>query len=82
MLAKALSDVGWGAMMRQFEYKARWYGRTFVRIDPFYPSSKRCSRCGQVVDFIPLEIRSWTCLSCHTVHDRDINAANNILAEG
>ena len=81
-LAKSISDVGWGEMMRQLEYKARWYGRTFVRIDTFFPSSKRCSRCGQVVGFLPLNIRSWSCPECHITQDRDINAANNILAEG
>ena len=81
-LAKAISDVGWSEMMRQLEYKARWYGRSFVRINTFFPSSKRCGHCGRVLGFLPLEIRSWTCPECHAVHDRDINAANNILAEG
>lgn len=81
-LAKAIGDVGWGEMMRQLEYKAKWYGRTFVRINTFFPSSKRCGQCGHVLGFLPLEIRSWTCPECHATHDRDINAASNILAEG
>ena len=81
-LAKSISDVGWGEMMRQLEYKAKWYGRTFVRINTFFPSSKRCSQCGHALGFLPLEIRSWTCPECHATHDRDINAASNILAEG
>jgi putative transposase len=81
-LAKAISDVGWGTLMLYLDYKARWYGRTFTRIDRFYPSSKRCSGCGHVVESLPLEIRSWTCPECRASHDRDINAAKNILAAG
>lgn len=81
-LAKAISDVGWGEFVRQLDYKAKWYGRTFVRIDQFFPSSKRCSNCGHVLGWLPLDIRSWTCPGCEAKHDRDFNAANNILAEG
>ena len=81
-LAKAISDVGWGELTRQLKYKAQWYGRTFVQIDTFFPSSKTCSSCSHVVDFLPLEIRNWTCPDCGVQHDRDINAAKNILAEG
>jgi putative transposase len=81
-LAKAISDVGWGEFIRQLEYKAKWYGRTLVKIDRFYPSSKTCSACGHVVDSLPLDIREWVCPDCGTVHDRDTNAALNILAEG
>ncbi len=81
-LAKAISDVGWGEFVRQLEYKARWYGRTLVKIDRFYPSSKTCSACGHVVDCLPLDIREWVCPVCGVVHDRDTNAALNILAEG
>ena len=81
-LAKAISDVGWSELTRQLEYKAKWYGRTFVQIDTFFPSSKTCSECGHVVDFLPLEVRSWTCPDCGAQHDHDLNAAKNILAEG
>ncbi len=81
-LAKAISDVGWGEFIRQLEYKAKWYGRTLVKIDRFYPSSKTCSVCGHVVDWLPLDIREWVCPACGVVHERDINAALNVLAEG
>ena len=81
-LAKAISDVGWGEFVRLLEYKAVWYGRTLVKIDRWYPSSKRCSRCGHVLDALPLAIRAWTCPACGAVHDRDVNAAQNILAVG
>ncbi len=81
-LAKAISDVGWAEFVRQLEYKASWYGRTLVKIDKWYPSSKRCFDCGHILDSLPLDVRSWTCSECGVVHDRDINAANNILAAG
>jgi len=81
-LAKAISDVGWGELVRQLEYKAAWYGRTLVKIDRWYPSSKRCHTCGHVLDSLPLDVRQWTCPACGVRHDRDINAAQNILAVG
>lgn len=81
-LAKAISDVGWGEFMRQLEYKANWYGRTLVKIDRFFPSSKTCSGCGQVLDSLSLEVREWVCPGCGVCHDRDLNAAQNILAVG
>jgi putative transposase len=81
-LAKSISDVGWGEFVRQLDYKARWYGRTFVKIDQWYPSSKTCSACQHVLDSLPLDIRVWTCPICLAVHDRDSNAAKNILSEG
>lgn len=81
-LAKAISDVGWSELVRQLEYKADWYGRTLVKIDRWYPSSKRCHACGHVLDSLPLDVRQWTCLECGVRHDRDINAAKNILAVG
>jgi putative transposase len=81
-LAKAISDVGWGEFVRQLDYKARWYGRTFVKIDRWYPSSKTCSACRHVLDTLALECRFWTCPACGTFHDRDVNAAQNVLAEG
>ena len=81
-LAKAIHDVGWGEFVRQLAYKAAWYGRTLVAIDTWYPSSKRCSACGQVVDSLALETRHWMCPVCGSVHDRDVNAARNIKAAG
>lgn len=81
-LAKAISDVGWGELVRQLQYKAQWYGRSFVQIDQWYPSSKRCSHCGHVREKLELDIRSWVCPECDTHHDRDINAAQNILQAG
>ncbi len=81
-LAKSISDVGWGEFVRQLEYKAQWYGRTLVKIDKWYPSSKRCSHCGYVLDSLSLDVRFWMCPECHTFHDRDLNAAKNVLAEG
>jgi putative transposase len=81
-LAKAISDVGWGEFVRQLEYKARWYGRTLVKIDQWYPSSKTCHACKHILDSLPLDIREWVCPACGMVHDRDTNAALNILAEG
>jgi len=81
-LAKAISDVGWSEFVSQLEYKAQWYGRTLVKIDKFYPSSKRCFDCGHILDSLTLDIRFWTCPECGIQHDRDINAAKNILAAG
>ncbi len=81
-LAKAISDVGWSEFVRQLEYKAEWYGRTLVKIDKFYPSSKRCFDCGHLLDSLSLDIRHWMCPECGVQHDRDINAAKNVLAAG
>jgi putative transposase len=81
-LAKAISDVGWGELVRQLEYKANWYGRTLVRIDRWYPSSQRCHRCGYINEALALDVREWSCPNCGVLHDRDMNAAKNILAVG
>jgi putative transposase len=81
-LSKAISDVGWSELVSQLEYKADWYGRTLVKIDKWYPSSKRCFDCGHLLDSLPLDVRQWDCPLCGAHHDRDINAANNILAVG
>ena len=81
-LAKAISDVGWGEFVRQLEYKSQWYGRTLIKIDRWYPSSKTCHDCKHVVEDLPLDVREWVCPECGVWHDRDINAAKNILAEG
>ena len=81
-LAKAIADVGWGELLRQLEYKARWYGRSVVSINRWYPSSKRCSVCSYELDSLSLAVREWTCPTCGAVHDRDVNAARNTKAEG
>lgn len=82
-LAKAISDVSWGEFRRQLTYKAVWYGKKVVVIDRFYPSSQLCSECGvQWAGTKDLDVRSWVCPICGTTHDRDINAARNILNEG
>ncbi len=81
-LAQAIGDASWGELIRQLEYKAAWYGRTLVKIDQWFPSSKRCSSCGHTLKQLPLNIREWDCPECGAHHDRDQNAAINILAVG
>ena len=82
-LSKAISDVGWHQLTQQLAYKAERYGRDFVQIDKWYPSSKRCFHCGHIIDNMPLNIRTWNCPSCGTQGiDRDVNAARNILQSG
>ena len=78
-LARAISDVGMGELRRQIEYKAKWYGREAVVIDRWAPTSKTCSDCGHRAIKMPLTVRVWTCPACGAVHDRDVNAARNIL---
>lgn len=81
-LARAISDASWSELVRQLSYKAEWYGRKLVKVDRFFPSSKTCSACGYLLDKLPLSVRSWECPSCGAIHDRDHNAAKNILAAG
>ena len=81
-LAKSISDASWGEFVMQLEYKSLWYGRTLIGIDRWYPSSKRCSDCGHTVPKMPLKVREWTCPECGSIHDRDINAARNVLTAG
>jgi putative transposase len=81
-LARAISDCGWGEFRRQLEYKCERAGRQLIVVDRWYPSSKTCSACGHLLAELSLSTRHWTCPSCGSRHDRDINAAKNILAAG
>lgn len=81
-LAKSISDAAWGTFRKMILYKANWYGRTVVIIDKFYPSSKLCNVCGEINPMLTLSIREWQCPKCRAIHDRDANAAMNILNEG
>lgn len=80
-LAKSVHDAGWGMFTRMLEEKAARYGRTFAKVDRWFPSTRMCSVCGVLSGKKPLHVRKWTC-TCGTVHDRDLNAAENILAAG
>ncbi len=80
-LARAISDAAWRQFRTLLEYKADWHGRNLVIVDRWFPSSKLCSLCGALAERMPLNVRKWTC-RCGTSHDRDVNAARNILAEG
>lgn len=81
-LSKAIADACWGEFVRQLSYKGEWVGRSVVAIDQFFPSSKRCSCCGYTLSKLPLSVRDWECPECGEHHDRDHNAAKNILAAG
>ena len=82
LFGKSISDAAFGEILRQLEYKSNWYGRTFHKIDRWYPSSKTCNCCGHKMDAMTLDIREWACPNCDSHHDRDLNAAKNILDEG
>ena len=81
-LAKSVHDAGWAQLLRLTEEKAQHYGRTFARIGRFEPTSQVCSGCGVKDGPKPLSVRTWACAACGAVHDRDVNAAKNILAAG
>ncbi|MFC3891804.1 RNA-guided endonuclease InsQ/TnpB family protein [Lentzea rhizosphaerae] len=80
-LARAINDAGWRQCRQMLQYKADWYGRDVIVIDRWFPSSKLCSVCGALTAAMPLHVRVWTC-GCGATHDRDVNAARNILAAG
>jgi putative transposase len=80
-LARAISDAAWRQFRTMLAYKADWHGRNLIVVDRWFPSSKLCSTCGALTDTMPLNVRACTC-RCGSVHDRDVNAARNILAEG
>jgi len=81
-LAKSISDCSWSKFVEFLEYKANWYGRTVVKIDKFFPSSKKCNNCGNKKEDLRIEDRTYNCNSCGTIIDRDYNASLNILGEG
>ena len=80
--SKSISDVAWGKLILKLKYKAEWYGKELISIDKLYPSTQICFACGKRGGNKTVDIRKWTCSFCHTHHDRDINAAKNILTEG
>ena len=82
-LASSIHDASFGELIRQLEYKCKFYSRTLIKIDTFYPSSQLCHVCGNKNTLVKdLSVREWECPNCHSKHDRDVNAAINILEEG
>ena len=81
-LARAIHEISWSTLTTMISYKSSWYGRQFHQINRWFPSSKTCSSCGHLLESLQLSVREWTCPSCGEVHDRDLNAALNILSEG
>jgi putative transposase len=82
MHSRAIHDVAFGEVRRQLTYKSSWYGKILVTVDRWYASSKKCSVCQYTLDELRLDERQWTCPKCGIIHDRDINAVRNLLAEG
>ncbi len=81
-LAKSISDAGWGQFCTMLKYKSEWFGKIYIEVDRFYPSSKTCNNCLNRLDSLSLYMRNWQCLKCGENHDRDVNAAKNIRDEG
>ena len=81
-LAKSIADCGWSKFLTYLKYKAEWYGRTFIQVDQFFPSSKLCHRCGHKNDDLALHDRTWCCPACGEIHDRDVNASINLYYVG
>jgi putative transposase len=81
-LAKSISDSGWSKFLTYLKYKAEWYGRTFIQVDRFFPSSKLCHHCGHKNEDLALHDRTWCCPACGETHDRDVNASINLYYVG
>jgi putative transposase len=81
-LARSIADSGWSKFLTYLKYKADWYGRTFIQVDRFFPSSKLCHRCGHKNEDLALHDRTWCCPACGETHDRDINASKNLYFVG
>jgi putative transposase len=81
-LAKSISDSGWGMFVAMVKYKSAWAGRSLRLINQWSPSSKMCGECGEINESLTLDMREWLCAGCGTHHDRDLNAAKNILKIG
>ena len=81
-LAKHIADCAWGKFIEKLAYKASWSGKHLVKIEQWFASSKTCSCCQYKLDKLPLSMRSWACPECEATHDRDLNAALNIKAQG
>ncbi|MCX5336483.1 RNA-guided endonuclease TnpB family protein [Streptomyces sp. NBC_00140] len=81
-LARAIADAGWREFRSMLEYKAAWYGREVIAVDRYFPSTRLCSGCGSLREKLPLSVRAWMCGTCGRAHDRDVNAAKNLLAAG
>ena len=79
--SQKIQEASWSEIIRQLEYKCKWYDKKLIKINPYFPSSKICSVCGKKYNSLQLNEREWTCKYCNTHHDRDINAAKNILNE-
>ena len=80
-LSKSISDVSWSSFFKMLEYKSEWYQKRLMKVGMFEPTSKKCSRCGYLYHHLTLDIREWICPECGEKHDRDVNAAKNILKE-
>jgi putative transposase len=79
-LARHIADMGWGEFRRMLAYKCTWYGSRLLVANRYFPSSKTCSCCGHVLEQLSLDVREWDCPACGTHHDRDVNAARNLLS--
>jgi putative transposase len=81
-LSRHISDAGWGEFCQMIDYKTEWYGSRLVTADRWFPSSRKCSVCGYIMDKLPLSVRKWQCPRCETIHDRDYNASVNLERTG
>ena len=81
-LSRNIHEIGWGKLIRMIKYKSECYGREFVQINQWFPSSKKCHVCGKINHNLGRDEREWECPHCHAVHQRDVNVAKKILDEG